>query len=395
MPIVVQGATIFTKTDLVRQRWLDNYFYGQTASLQYKKNQEELTFGGAWTKYIGTHFGTIPWIQTGTVIPNYRYYDYPATKTDINFYTKWQHQLSTNWLGYVDLQYRHVNHDMQGFEGNPDLQINRSFDFFNPKAGITYYKNDVQAFLSYAIGNKEPNRDDFQTSQATQPSPETLHDIELGFEKKTTHAQFGASLYYMYYKNQLVLTGQINDVGSYTRKNVPSSYRLGIELQGGATINKWFNFSANLTLSKNKIPSFIEYIDNYDTGGQNPIAQSNADISFSPSVISAATVNFLPIQNLEFSLLSKYVGKQYLDNSQDESRKLNSFFVQDIKATWIIKKMLFSEWHIIGQVNNVFNNRYEPNGYSYRYIYNNSLTNENGYYPMAGRNFMIGVNIKI
>ena len=395
LPNVIQVGTLFTKTDLVRQRWLDNYFYGQTASLQYKKNQEELTFGGAWTTYTGSHFGSIPWIQIGAVSPNYRYYNYPATKTDVNFYTKWQHQISANWLAYVDLQYRHVNHDMQGFEGNADLQINRNFDFFNPKAGITYYKNDIQAFLSYAIGNKEPNRDDFQTSQASQPTPETLHNIELGFEKKTTQAQFGATLYSMYYKNQLVLTGQINDVGSYTRKNVPTSYRLGIELQGGATINKWFNFSANVTLSKNKINSFIEYIDNYDTGGQNSIAQSNTDISFSPSVISSATVNFLPIQNLEFSLLNKYVGKQYLDNSQDVSRKLNAFFVQDIKIGWTIKKMLFSEWHIIAQVYNVFNNRYEPNGYSYRYVYNNSVTNENGYYPMAGTNFMIGMNIKM
>ncbi|MDB5209519.1 MAG: TonB-dependent receptor, partial [Sediminibacterium sp.] len=395
LPNAVVGGTTFTKTDLVRQRWLDNYFYGQILSLQYKNAKDELTFGGGWTKYDGKHYGNIAWMQTGTVSKDYRYYDYPATKTDINFYTKWQHQVSTHWSSFADLQYRHVNHDMNGFEGSPSLHVNRSFDFVNPKAGITYTNNGWQTFFSYALAHKEPNRDDFQTGVTSQPKAETMHDMELGVEKKNSNYHFGANIYYMYYFNQLVLTGQINDVGSYTRVNVPHSYRLGIELQGGAVLDKWINVSGNLTLNKNKISSFVEYIDNYDNGLQNAVLHKNTDISFSPSVIAGATINILPVKNVELSLVSKYVGKEYMDNSQSEDRKLNAFFVQNIRVGWSIKKVLFSDWNITGQVNNVFNKKYEPNGYTYNYILTNTLTTENGYYPMAGTNYMIGVNIKL
>jgi iron complex outermembrane receptor protein len=395
LPNAVVGSTTITKTDLVRQRWLDNYFYGQIISLQYKDAKDELTFGGGWTKYDGKHYGRIPWMQTGTVSKDYHYYQYPATKKDINVYSKWQHQLSAHWFGFADLQYRHVNHDMNGFQGSPSLHVNRSFDFLNPKAGITYTNNGVQAFFSYALGHKEPNRDDFQSGLTTQPKAETMHDIELGIEKKNSNYHFGANVYYMFYYNQLVLTGQINDVGSYTRVNIPHSYRLGIELQGGAILDKWINVSGNLAVSRNKISSFVEYIDNYDTGGQDAVLHKNTDISFAPSVTAGLTVNILPVQNIEFGLISKYVGVQYLDNTQSKYRKLDDFFVQNIRLGWTIKKVLFSEWNIIGQVNNVFNRKYEPNGYTYNYILGNTLTTENGYYPMAGTNYMIGVNIKL
>jgi iron complex outermembrane receptor protein len=394
LPNVVVGGVTVTKTDLVRQRWLDNYFYGQIVSLQYKDSKDELTFGGGWTQYDGKHYGTIPWMQTGTVPNGYRYYDYPATKTDLNLYTKWQHQLSGHWSSFADLQYRHVNHNMKGFEGSPSLFVDRSFDFINPKAGITYINNGWQTFFSYALGHKEPNRDDFQAGLTSQPKAETMHDLELGFDKKNSNYHFGANVYYMYYLNQLVLTGQINDVGSYTRVNVPNSYRLGIELQGGIVLDKWMNVSASLSLSKNKISSYTEYIDNYDNGGQNAVQHNNTDISFSPSVIAGATINILPVQNVELGLISKYVGKEYMDNSQDEMRKLDAFFVQNIRAVWTIKKKLFTEWQIIGHVNNLFNNKYEPNGYTYSYISGGALATDNGYYPMAGTNYMLGVNIR-
>ncbi|MEO7530863.1 MAG: TonB-dependent receptor [Sediminibacterium sp.] len=392
---MVVGGTTYTKTDLVRQRWLDNYFYGQIASLQYKAAKDELTFGSGWTKYEGKHYGNISWMQTGTVSKDYRYYDYPATKTDFNLYTKWQHQLSAHWISFADMQYRHVNHDMNGFEGSPALHVNRSFNFVNPKAGITYTNNGWQTFFSYALAQKEPNRDDFQSGLTTQPKAETMHDIELGTEKRNSNYHFGANIYYMYYFNQLVLTGQINDVGSYTRVNVPHSYRLGIELQGGVVLDKWINIAASLTLSKNKISSYTEYIDNYDNGGQNAVPHKKTDISFSPSVIAGATINILPLHNVELSLVSKYVGKEYLDNSQSKDRQLTAFFVENIRAGWTIKKVLFSEWNIIGQINNVFNKKYEPNGYTYSYISGGALATENGYYPMAGTNYMVGVNIRL
>ncbi|MDP1810949.1 MAG: TonB-dependent receptor [Sediminibacterium sp.] len=392
---VIAGGIPITKTDLVRQRWLDNYFYGQIASLQYKHNKDELTIGGGWSAYDGKHFGNIVWMQTGSVSKDYRYYDLTAVKTDANLYTKWQHRLNTNWSSFADLQYRHVKHSMNGFQGSPTLKVNRSFDFINPKAGITFTNNGWQAFFSYALAQKEPNRDDFQAGLTKQPKPETLHDIEAGIERKNSTYHLGANMYYMYYYNQLVLTGQINDVGAYTRINIPHSYRLGIELQGGVVLDKWINLSGNLAISKNKVSSFIEYIDNYDTGDQQAVSHQNTDISFSPAIVAGANIQLLPVQNIELSLMSKYVGKQYMDNSQSETRRLPAFFVQDIRASWTIKKVIFTEWNIIGQVNNLFNKKYEPNGYTYNYIYNNTLTTENGYYPMAGTNVMMGVNIKL
>jgi iron complex outermembrane receptor protein len=192
-----------------------------------------------------------------------------------------------------------------------------------------------------------------------------------------------------------VLTGKINDVGSYTRINVPNSYRTGIELQGGVVFNKWLNASANLTFSRNKIKSFTEYIDNYDDGKQTATQHTNTDISFSPTVIGGGAINILPFKNAEINLSSKYVGKQYLDNTQNNNRSLHAYYTQDARFSYQLKNLIFSEWNLILQVNNIFNRKYEPNGYTYPYIYGGELINDNYYYPMAGTNFMVAVNVKL
>jgi len=394
MPNVVIGSVTHDTTDLIRQRWLDNYFFGQIASLQYKNKNDEITIGGGWTRYDGKHYGDVVWAQYGNT-NNFQYYNYPALKTNENIYVKWQHQINAHWHSFADIQYQHVFHRMSGFEGNESLNISRSFDFVNPKAGITYNRNGWQAFLSYALGQKEPNRDDFQASLLAQPRSEMLHDFELGIEKKNSKYNYGVTFYYMLYKDQLVLTGKINDVGSYTRINIPNSYRAGIELQGGYTFTKWLNAAANLTFSQNKIKDFTEYLDNWDNGLQNTYQHHNTDISFSPSIIGGTTITILPAKNIELSLLSKYVSKQYLDNAQNNDRSLNAFFVEDAKLAYTIKNKLFKALNIVAQVNNVFNKKYEPNGWTYAYIYNNSVSTENGYYPMAGTNFLIALNIKL
>ena len=199
----------------------------------------------------------------------------------------------------------------------------------------------------------------------------------------------------MLYKDQLVLTGMINDVGAYTRVNVPNSYRTGIELQGGYLFNNWLNASGNLTLSQNKIKTFTEYLDDYNSNfewkGQQTTVYNNTDIAFSPSVVGAATINVIPVKNIEINLLSKYVGKQYLDNTKSEAKKLDAFYTQDARIIFIIKDKLFKEWNIIGQVNNVFNKKYEPNGYTYGYIYDGNRVTENFYFPMAGTNLCTGI----
>ena len=393
---VIIGDDTISTTDLVRQRWLDNYFFGQLYSVEFKNAKHLVTVGGAWTKYEGKHFGNILWAQNGGVANDYRYYRYPATKSDWNVYAKWLYQLNNNWNLFADAQLRNVMHNMEGFEGTPDLFIKRKFTFFNPKAGVSYFgKNGWHVSFSYALAHREPNRDDFQAAITEQPTYETLHDFEATIEKKNTKYNFSATYYYMYYNNQLVLTGKINDVGSYSRTNVPNSYRTGVELQAGYVFSKWVGVAGNITLSSNKIKSFTEYIDDYDEGKQQIVQHSNTDISFSPNIISSVALNFIPAKNFEISCPAKFVGKQYLDNTQNNQRSLQQYFTQDIRLHYQLNDFIFSEWNFMLQVNNIFNKQYEPNGYTYPYYYGGELINDNYYYPMAGTNVMVAVNVKL
>jgi iron complex outermembrane receptor protein len=226
------------------------------------------------------------------------------------------------------------------------------------------------------------------------PKPEKLNDLELGIEKRELNYSFAMTGYYMFYKDQLVLTGKINDVGAYSRTNIPKSYRLGIELTGTSVINKWLNINANLSISKNKVLNFIEYVDDYDNGNQKTNSFPSADIAYSPNVVGGASINIIPCSKVEISFISKYVGKQYLDNTQNENRKLGAFYTQDARLIYSFNKKWLREVNIILQANNIFNKLYEPNGYTFSYIYGGNLVTENYFYPMAGRNFMMGVNIK-
>ncbi|MBI5856906.1 MAG: TonB-dependent receptor [Sphingobacteriales bacterium] len=394
LPDPPSSGSPVTRSDMIRQLWLNNNFYGNIFSLQYKDNRTQATLGGGLSKYRGLHYGKVIWAEKGlTAIKNW--YDLGAVKTDLNIYLKEQTQFAGYWHIFYDLQYRHVKYDIDGFRENPGLMVNNQFDFFNPKAGISYYKNGWKAYASYAIANKEPNRDDFEAGKTQQPKPERLDDIEMGIEKKQDSYNWSATLYFMKYKNQLVLTGQINDVGAYTRTNIPESFRTGVELQGSWQFSKWMNASANITYSKNKVKNFTEYIDDYDNGGQKINRYSSTDIALSPAVVGGAIVNFLPIQKLELGLLGKYVSKQYLDNTQNEERILKAFYVQDIRIIYTIKPKKLKEISLVGQVNNVLNKKYEPNGYTYNYIYGGQLSVNNYYFPMAGTNVMVGVNVRL
>jgi len=383
-----------TRSDMVRQLWLDNDFYGNIFSLQLKNKQTEAVLGGGFTRYNGQHFGKVIWASKGlTGVDNW--YDLDSDKKDFNIYLKQQTQIAGNWNLFYDLQYRHVKYSTEGFRDNPTLSINKNFNFFNPKAGVSYIKNGWKAYTSYSIANKEPNRDDFEAGALQQPLPERLHDIEAGIKKQTSNYNWAATVYFMNYENQLVLDGKINDVGAYIRTNIPNSYRLGIELQGAIKFNSWMNAAANISLSENKVKNFTEYIDDYDNGGQKTNNFSSATIAYSPSVVGGATINFIPVKNGELSLLSKYVSKQYLDNTSNNARSLNAFFVQDVRAIYTIKNKGLKEINIIAQLNNVFGKKYEPNGYSFSYFVGGETVTENYYFPMAGRNFMLGLNISL
>ena len=381
--------------DLVRRRWLDNQFYGQIAALSYVDSLNDLTIGGGWSVYDGLHFGTLPYLSQTFAPANFRYYDNDALKKEMNSYVKWERKLTNKFKSFLDLQYRFVNHQMNGFTRNTDLEIERSFNFFNPKMGLSYKAKNIFYYTSVAVANKEPNRDDFEASATEQPRREQLIDWEAGFEFKKPKYAINANVYYMDYKDQLVLTGKINDVGAYTRINVPKSYRTGIELQLKYSFNKYFNSSYNITFSQNKIEEFTEYIDDYDQYTQVAIPHKNTNIALSPSLTTNRTFNWRPNDKLSFFWVTKYTSKQYLDNTQNKDRQLDAFFINDLNAHWTILNKTKFTMLLQLYANNVLDVKYAPNGYTFSYIYDRNLITSNNFYPMAGRNYWISLKIDL
>jgi iron complex outermembrane recepter protein len=395
LPDYINGTDTITSTDLIRRLWLDNYFYGGIFSFRFQKNKTYLTVGGGWDEYDGKHYDIVTWAQQG--FPNdYVYSNVPAGKRDLNLYGKLLQNLGSGFSGFADVQGRFVNYDIKGFESNPEIRINKNYTFFNPKIGISFNKNNFQAYASWSVGAKEPNRDDFEAGLNELPKPEILYDMELGAERRSTSFTYGATLYYMNYHNQLVSTGKINDVGAYTRTNAAESYRLGVELQASEIFTKWLTASGNISFSKNKIKNFTEYIDDYDNGGQIENQYHNTNISFSPDEVAAAVVNIIPVPNSEISFQSKYVGRQYLDNTSHVSRSIDPYYIQNLKLSYRPStKSIFKAVDFIFKINNIFNKKYESNGYTYNYFNGGELTVENYYFPMAGTNFLAAINIKL
>jgi iron complex outermembrane receptor protein len=381
--------------DLVRRRWLDNNFFGQIAALSYVDSLNDLTMGGGWSVYDGLHFGTLPYLDIRLAPANYRYYDNDALKKEMNTYVKWERRLTKQFKSFIDLQYRYVNHQMNGFTKNTDLEIERKFNFFNPKMGLTYQAKNIFYYTSVAVANKEPNRDDFEASATEQPKKEQLIDWETGFEFKKPKYAINANIYYMNYKDQLVLTGKINDVGAYTRTNVPKSYRAGLELQFKYALNKKYSSTYSITFSQNKIQAFTEYIDDYDQFKQVAIQHKNTNIALSPSLTTNRTFNWKPNDKLSFFWTTKYTSKQFLDNTQNKTRVLDAYFINDINAHWTILNKPKFTMLLQFYANNLLDVQYAPNGYTYSYIYDGSVTTSNNYYPMAGRNYWVSLKIDL
>ncbi|HRE52936.1 MAG TPA: TonB-dependent receptor [Flavitalea sp.] len=394
LPDVVAGSETITETDLVRQLWLDNHFYGQILSLQHKREKDMLTVGGGWSRYDGKHYGFVTWGETGIPV-GYKWYDLKADKTDVNAYAKYSRNLSEALEVFADVQYRNISYNLYGFRNNPSLTILEKYNFLNPKAGLSYSAGDTRIYASYAYAAKEPNRDDFEAGAAEQPRPEKMHDLELGAQRGNTRWSWAANVFYMLYKDQLVPTGKINDVGAYTRTNIPNSYRAGIELQGRTRITEWMDALANASFSVNKLKDFTEYYDDYDNGGQKTNFYTSSFIAFSPAVVGSASLNIRPLKNGEINLIGKYVSRQYLDNTSNKERSLNPYYAQDARLSYTISQQFFKSVRLAVQVNNVFNKKYEPNGYTFSYLYGGSVVTENYYFPMAGTNFTAALNIEL
>ena len=396
---LIIGTDTISTTDLVRRKWLDNNFYGTTFSLTYRSNKKLIaTVGGAWNKYDGLHYGEIIWSQyasNSTLHKNY--YNDTASKIDFNMFAKVVYSVTKKFSFYGDLQYRLVNYSFLGYDDSlKNVQQTVSLGFINPKIGLHYELNNYASiYLSYSVGNKEPSRNDFtQSTPASRPKAEKLNDLELGYRHHVKKAEWAVNLYYMEYRNQLVLTGEVNNVGAYNRANVDNSYRAGIEAEVGIKILKNLTWKANLTLSKNKILNFEEFVDNYDSTAQRVNFYSETDIAFSPNVIAGSTITYEFIKNLKLSFVSKYVSKQYLDNTTNNSRKLDAFFTNDIRINYTLKTKHIREIAFTLAINNIFSEQYESNGYTFGYISGGIHTVENFYYPQAGMNFMGGLSLK-
>jgi len=393
LPDIITDMDTLKRTNLILQRWLDNYFYGSVFSGQYAHGKNQITFGGQVSRYNGRHFNRVKWAQVG-ITPGFSSYDLPANKQDLNFYAKWLRVIAGGWNAFADVQQRWVDYTINGFKNNPEIYIHKRYSFLNPKVGISYLSGAVDAYLSFSKAAKEPNREDFETGIRQIPRPEKLYDWETGFSYKKTQYMASVTLYLMKYKDQLVNTGQINDVGAFTRTNAGSSYRAGVELQAAYRPAKWIDISGNVSFSRNKIKKFTEYIyDDFGNEIQNHF--KNTDISFSPNVIAGGTISIEPVKKGNISFISKYVGSQFLDNTSDKKRMLDSYFVENMRMSYQFYKKPFKNIYLIFQINNLFNNLYESNGYTYNYISDGKLQVENFYFPMAGINYMAGINISL
>ncbi|MEO8583886.1 MAG: TonB-dependent receptor plug domain-containing protein [Flavitalea sp.] len=394
LPDFISGSDTVRQTDLVQRLWLDNKYFGQVISLQYKEAKTQFTIGGGWNRYNGHHYGEIPWAFAGVPV-DYRWYDLRAHKTDINTYTKLQRNISKGLEIFVDIQYRYINYYLGGFRKNPTLIINNKYNFVNPKLGLSFTTGNNRLYASWSYAAKEPNRDDFEAGATQQPTSEKMHDVEAGYEKKAHNWSASANIYFMKYKDQLIPTGKINDVGAYTRTNIPNSYREGIELLGRISVNRILDIGGNIALSRNKVKNYTEYFDDYDNGGQKSVFHALSDIAFSPDIVGGASINIKPCKNFELNFLSKYVSRQYLDNSSLKSRSLDPYFTEDARMSYTIPNHLFNKTQLILQVNNVFNKKYEANGYTYSYLEGGITQTQNYYFPMAVTNFMFALNIDL
>ena len=379
-PLEVNGQPV-TVTDVITQKWLDNDFFGTTFSAAYKDEMLNFVAGGGWNKYEGAHFGKAIWSQfSGSVRPDDRYYDNSADKTDFNVFAKATFAITQKLSVFGDMQYRRVHYTADNVTEDNEYVIPADdiFNFFNPKAGLTFTINDQNSlYFSYARGNKEPRRADYESGSN---KPESLNDFELGWRFKKNRSSVSINGYYMRYKDQLVLTGAINDVGAPIYANSGDSYRAGIEADASIYVTDFLIIKPNISVSANKN---LDFFNETETGAVNA---GDTEIAFSPSVIAGNQLLFIPFKNFQAALLSKYVGEQFMDNLESGNAKLSSYFINDINVSYEFKNVsVFKSIVLSGLINNITNKEYVSNGYMYGDPY---------YFPQATRNFLVGATLK-
>lgn len=396
---VTAGGDTITSTDLIRRLWLNNDFVGGIFNLNYTPvSNLAITLGGGFNEYSGGHFGRVMWAQYASNAEiDYEYYRNTAYKQDANVYLKINYNPIEKLYLFLDLQNRLVNYSFMGYDINLNSTRQKaSLSFFNPKAGISYQiTQKLNVYSSFAIGNKEPNRNDYVNSTPeSRPKSEQLTDVEMGSRYASKLFMVQANIYHMQYKNQLVLNGEVNDVGAYNRINVPNSYRQGVELEAAYSPNKFISIAGNVTVSKNKIAEYKEFIDDYDLGVQKDTLFKNTDISFSPNLISSLSFIIKPFKGFEMALINKQVGKQYLDNTQNDNRAIKPYNVTELRFNYVYKFKSSEEIGFMFSIYNLTNTVYETNGYTYSYIWGGVKTEKVFLAPAAPLHFMGGITFK-
>jgi iron complex outermembrane receptor protein len=411
---VIYGTDTIKTTNLVRRLWLNNDFYGVTYALKYQPSTKlNLNLGGAYNQYKGAHYGNIiSSEQSIGVGPDYEYYRDNAKKNDFNIFGRAEWHVD-KFLLYADMQYRHIYYSFFGIDKNlNNAQQTAELNFFNPKAGVTYQFNEhSNVYASFAVGNHEPNRDDYVDSPPqNRPKSENLKDFEAGYRLSTPVFSGEINAFYMLYKNQLVLTGALNDVGGAVRTNVKDSYRAGLEFSGKVKITSQVNWGVTATLSTNKIKNYHQFFAS-DDGTLVEEVLAKTDIAFSPSLTGSSVISYSPIKGGEIAFITKYVGKQYLDNTMNRNpegfgiapdnaanpyaanRLLNNFFVNDVRLRYSFSVRSVKNITVGLQVNNIFSEKYESNGATYPDIESGHVINYNYYFPQAPRNFMASLSL--
>jgi iron complex outermembrane receptor protein len=403
LPVSIGGQE-FGETDLIRRKWMSNDFFGLVYSLNYKKDRVEGILGGGLNRYSGDHFGRIIWMRfAGNTDNDHEWYRNKGLKKEFNIYGKVNYSLTDITSVFGDLQYRKIVYDMNGIDSDlKDLGQSHSFNFINPKAGVFFSLNSNQdAWVSFSVANREPTRTDFKEAAGdpdATPLSETLYDPEIGYKLRTGRSSFSVNLYGMFYKDQLVPTGELSAVGYPIMTNVPESYRLGAEISAGFKPADPVEWQVNLTLSRNKIVNFMEYYTDYisstDASEYKNKPLGTVDIAYSPSVTASSDLGIRLFNGLKVHLVSKFVGKQYFDNTMNEERKIDPYLVNNLRFDYepVIGNIKNAEIQLL--VNNLFNARYESNAYGGNW-YEDGIENTWAYYfPQAGINFMARIALK-
>ena len=394
---VINGLAI-EKTDLIRRKWLQNDFYGMVFSVNYKKKSNSMSLGGGMNVYDGQHFGKVIWAKNaGEAKYDHEWYRGSGLKNDANIFARYNVVISKRLNVTADLQYRYIDYKIGGIDDDlRNLDQNHRFNFFNPKFGLFYTPGvNQEAYLSFGRANREPNRDNFVDADPAgkQPTFETLNDFELGYTFKSSNLVLGTNLYYMHYNNQLIMTGQINDVGAAIMTNTDKSYRAGIELMAGVKFLHFFNWNLNATMSRNRINDFIEYVEDWDNGGLIANAKGKTDLAFAPTLTANSVLSFSPAKSLEISFMSNYVGSQFIDNTADNGRKLDSYLVNHLKLDYTFNQKVFKTLRCNLLINNIFNKKYESNAWVYSYYYEGKRNKMDGYFPQSGTNFIFSLSV--